>query len=394
MIRFTQLIHGRGTVSEAMKHRHQPPGEIPSRLLAFSEERRPVIFWNMTNRCNLSCSHCYIRAGPENNRNDELTTEEAKEFIDDLASMHVPLILLSGGEPLMRSDFWQLQEYAVARGIKTALSTNGTLITPDVARRLQKSGIEYVGISLDGACAETHDALRNAQGSFVRSVRALQTCIALGLHCGVRVTVTRDNMHEISNLIDLSREIGVQRFCIYWLVPSGRGKALHDAKQLTPRDVEDILDVMYRRAIASDPGEMEYLTVDAPQDSVWLLDRLQADGMPAYDDACTLLRYMGGGCSAGDRVANVDPAGNVYPCQFAQRDEFRLGNIRERKFSAIWRDPDHPILAAFRRKSEALQGRCGDCTAREICNGGCRIRAYERYGDLRAEDPFCIRKRP
>ncbi len=380
MIRFTHLIHGEGPVSS--------PAAAHS-ALAFTKERRgPVVFWNITARCNLSCTHCYIRSGPGRQREDELTTDEATALIDDLAAAGVPLLLFSGGEPLVREDFWDLAAHARKRGLSAALSTNGTLITPDVARRLRDIGIGYAGISLDGATAATHDAFRRVPGSFNRSVQALRHCIDVGLRCGVRFTVTKRNHDELGRLIALARKIGVHRFCVYWLVPSGRGSDIHVDLQVGLEEVQAVLDLIYRETIRTDPAAMEFLTVDAPQDGVWLLERLKADAHPAYDRAHNLLARMGG-CSAGRRVANIDHLGNIYPCQFAQSEEFLVGNIRNRSFSDLWNDTDNEVLAAFRKGGADPGSPCNTCGEQEVCGAGCRIRAYARSGDIDAGDPLC-----
>ncbi|MCM2466896.1 radical SAM/SPASM domain-containing protein [Methanoculleus oceani] len=387
MNRITRYIHAKGTVSEVLRHR---AGErTPSGMLAFSDIRRPVVFWNITNRCNLLCSHCYIRAGPGQQRGNELTTEEALDLIDDLAAMRVPLLLFSGGEPLIREDFWELAGHAKDRGLTTALSTNGTLITPAAARRLRDAGVEYAGVSLDGATARTHDGMRNVPGSFDLAVSALKNCRSAGLKCGVRVTATRENRTEIPALIDLSQDVGAERFCVYWLVPSGRGSEGYDALQLRSHEVVDLLDLLIKRAHDVDPSAMEFLTVDAPQDAVYLLERLQEENPPVYENMCTLLARSGVGCSAGDRIANIDPSGDVYPCQFAQVDELKVGSIREKPFSAIWNDSKNRILADFRRKKDLVGGSCGRCSYRDRCGGGCRVRAFADTGDLWAEDPLC-----
>ncbi|MGB2841307.1 MAG: radical SAM protein [Halobacteriota archaeon] len=388
MIRITQLVHGKGTVSEALKHRKKPPHQVPSRLLAFAETRRPVVFWNVTNKCNLACAHCYINAEPGAGGGDELSLEEAKAFIADLAEMRIALLLFTGGEPLVRKDFWELADYATEKGLKTVLSTNGTLITKEVAARIKACGIEYVGVSLDGAKAETHDAIRNQPGCFKKAVQALKNCAAVGLKSGIRVTITRDNYREIADLIDLSLDLKVPRFCVYWLVPSGRGKEIYE-RQLAPHETSRIFDLLYQRAKDMDPGKMEFLTVDAPQDGIYLLNKLREDDREGYENAVKLLQFTGDSCSAGDRVANVDPVGNVYPCQFAQLEEFKVGNVRERKFSELWNDPENHILTAFREKTKFLKGKCASCVYKELCGGGCRIRAYAEYGDIWAEDPLC-----
>ena len=179
MIRISQLLNGTGTVGSALKYRNVEPSEVPRPVLAFTETRRPVVFWNMTRKCNLSCSHCYIDAGPDaadTSPQGELSHEEAKAFIADLATIKIPLLMFTGGEPLVRPDFWELAEFAKAFGLTTAMSTNGTLITPKIAEKIKDSGIEYVGVSLDGATRETHDAIRNKTGCFDASVRALKYC--------------------------------------------------------------------------------------------------------------------------------------------------------------------------------------------------------------------------
>lgn len=385
MIRITQLVHGEGTVGEALKHRKKPPHQVPSGLLAFSETRRPVVFWNITKKCNLACAHCYFNAG--SNSEDELSLEESRVFIADLADIGVPLLMFTGGEPLVRRDFWKLADYAKVCGLRTALSTNGTLLTKEVAAKIKTLGIEYVGISLDGAKEETHDAIRNQQGSFKKAVRGLKNCVEIGLATGIRITITRDNYREIASLIKLCCDIKVPRFCVYWLVPSGRGKEIYE-RQLVPHETSLIFDLLYQKSL--DLGrKIEILTVDAPQDCIYLLNKLRDDDKHRYENAFKLLQYTGDSCSAGDRVANVDPAGNVYPCQFAQLEELKIGNIRERRFSEIWNDSENPILAAFREKKKFLKGKCASCAHKELCGGGCRIRAYARYGDIWAEEPLC-----
>ncbi len=394
MIRITQFVRGKGTVSEAIKHRKKAPGQMPRHLLAFSEKRRPIIFWNLTNRCNLACSHCYINAHPGARRADELTTAEMKAVIDDLAAMGTPLILLSGGEPLVRDDFWEIAGYIKEKGMKSALSTNGTLIDPAVALRLKNTGVEYVGVSLDGANAATHDRLRNRAGSFEESLRALRACRGTGLPCGVRITVSQDNYRELGALIDLALSVGASRFCVYWLVPSGRGQDGHSGRQLGHAEVQEVIDILFKKAHEIDPERMEILTVDSPQDSVYFLRRMREEDRENARTVEQLLSFMGSGCSAGDRVANIDPSGNVYPCQFAQEPSMRIGNVREEKFSSLWNNAENKVLAVFRKRPVRLEGACGTCTERRLCGGGCRVRAWAQNRSLAAEDPFCSVRAP
>lgn len=390
MNRITQCLHGRGTVSGVMQHRHKPQTDVPSNYLAFSEMYRPVIFWNLTDRCNLSCTHCYGESGPERTTEGELTTSEAMRVIDDLAEMGIPLILFSGGEPLLREDIWDLARHARGHGLKMALSTNGTLITPGVAGRIRECGIEYAGISLDGARAETHDRFRNSPGAFEQTIAAFAACKEAGLRCGVRVTLTRENCGELEALVDLALTLGASRFCLYWLVPTGRGMDSYTRLQLDRDEVTEALSLLYRKAKEIDPASMEFLTVDAPQDCIHLLASMEQDGSEDLADARELLASLKGGCSAGTRVANIDAQGNVYPCQFARSGEFLVGNVRHQPFSRIWADPAHPVLARFREKEVRFGGRCAGCNYRELCGGGCRVRAHALNRDFLAEDPFCF----
>jgi len=390
MNRITQCMHGRGTVSGVVRHQNRPLTEVPGKYLAFVREYRPVVFWNLTDRCNLACAHCYGRSGPDSGTEGELSTDEALALIDDFAAPGVPLILLSGGEPLLREDLPELARAAGERGIRTALSTNGTLITPGAARMIRDAGIGYVGISLDGASPETHDAFRGTAGAFERAMEGFARCREAGIRTGLRVTLTEENYRELPALIDLAAAEGASRFCLYWLVPSGRGGEVYDRLQVGPEEVDGALTLLYRRARESEPGAMEFLTVDAPQDCVHLLRAMERDGSPDVHEAEALVRSLNGGCSAGTRVANVDPRGNVYPCQFARSPEFLIGNVRKQPFSRLWQDAQNPVLSRFRATPRDLSGKCGRCGYRDLCGGGCRVRAYAAGGDHTAPDPFCF----
>jgi radical SAM protein with 4Fe4S-binding SPASM domain len=363
---------------------------LPGRYLAYAREYRPVIFWNLTDRCNLNCIHCYSRSGPGNNGDGELSTDEAISLIDDLAGMGAPLILFTGGEPLLREDIWELAAYAKKMGIMTALSTNGTLITSGVAEKIKASGIGYAGISLDGASAATHNRFRGSPDAFSRTIAAFGHCRDAGLKTGVRVTLTQENYSELPALIDLAEEIGASRFCLYWLVPTGRGLEAYNRIQLSGREASAALTLLYERAKVTDA--MEFLTVDAPQDAIHLLESMRRDHADDLAEAEKLISSLNGGCSAGTKVANIDPRGDVYPCQFARSEELLVGNIREQPFQDIWNADDNPVLTLFRTKPPLLSGRCGDCSHKALCGGGCRIRALRISGDIHADDPFCFIK--
>jgi radical SAM protein with 4Fe4S-binding SPASM domain len=184
-------------------------------------------------------------------------------------------------------------------------------------------------------------------------------------------------------------DLGVPRFCLYWLVPSGRGEGMYDEKQLSREEILETLDFLYEKAKTLDPSVIEILTVDAPQDGIYLLKKMKEENHPEYENAYKLLSFTGDSCSAGDRAANVDPVGYVYACQFAQKPELAVGNVRERKFSEIWNNSESEILNRFRTKKGELKGACGTCANKEICGGGCRIRALNQHNDLWAEDSMC-----
>lgn len=389
MNRITQCLHGRGTVSSMMAGKGKSD-EVRQEFLAYSPIPRPVVFWNLTRRCNLSCEHCYNASGIDQGAEDELSTKEALSFLDDCRDLRVPVLLLTGGEPLMRDDIWELASYARDLGIKTAISTNGTLITPEIVKKIKESGIGYVGISLDGARSDTHDRFRNSPGAFEKSVQAFSYCREAGIRCGVRVTLTRGNLNELSDLIDLALQIGACRFCVYWLVPSGRGAASYDTLQLKSDEVFATLDLLRQYAQKTDPSVMEFLTVDGPQDAIHLLRWMENSGSEDLKEAKNLVASMKGGCSAGIRVVNVTGTGEIYPCQFAQIPEFRIGSIREHPFSELWNDSENPVLKMFREKKEHLTGKCRSCSYLELCGGGCRVRAFWQSGDFSVDDPFCF----
>jgi radical SAM protein with 4Fe4S-binding SPASM domain len=269
------------------------------------------------------------------------------------------------------------------------LSTNGTLITPDLAARLKETGIEYAGVSIDGAGPVTHDRQRNLPGSYEKAVQGIRNCLDAGMKCGIRFTISRENQNELEDVLKLAQDMGVPRFCLYWLVPSGRGRELANGSQLTPPEARSALEVLYQWARNLDPGEIEILTVDAPQDQVYILQRMKEDHDEERGAAQTLARCMGAGCSAGQRVANIDHLGNVYPCQFAQERDFLIGNIRETSFSELWRNDQNPVLSLFRSENGRLIGKCRDCPSVGICGGGCRVRAYHETGQIGGDDPLC-----
>lgn len=383
MIGCTKLLCGTATVSEAIKH-GRDSSKLPPNMLQFSADTRPLVVWNMTNRCNLRCQHCYIEAEDKAYRN-ELTTEEAKVFIDDLAEMQAPVLLFSGGEPLLRQDIYELGKYAAERNLRPVISSNGTLITPEMAQRIKDAGFQYVGISLDGL-RDVHDEFRVMKGAFDRSIQGIRNCLAIGVKAGVRFTVNKMNYKDLPGVIDLLVEEGVPRFCMYHLVYAGRGKEIAN-QDLSIPEMRDLIEwLLNKTQELHDRGvEVEILTTDNHADGIYLYNKIVNEQPERADEVMELLK-MHGGCSAGKKFADVDAQGNVHACQFW--GHVVIGNVKERKFSDIWNDLNNELMAGLKDMKSKLKGRCAVCKYVEVC-GGCRIRAEAITGDVWESDPAC-----
>ncbi|MCC6173711.1 MAG: radical SAM protein [Chloroflexi bacterium] len=347
---------------------------------------RPVVVWTVTRSCNLACLHCYASAG-DRPFPGELSTAEARTMLEDLAAFGVPVILLSGGEPLRRPDILDLASYARSLGIRVTISTNGTLIDPDVAARLYEIGVGYVGISLDGL-EETHDYFRGQKGAFKASIQGIRNCRAAGLKVGVRLTLTRHTVRDLDPLFGLIEQEGVQRACFYHLVPAGRGRFLQD-DLLPPDEARSAVERIFERAadFVDRKVPLEILTVDNHVDGalLYLWARRERGAEEAERIREQLLRS--GGNRSGIAVSHIDNRGEVHPDQFWWQKA--LGNVRKRPFSEIWSDLSNPLLAGLRERQPLLQGRCGSCAFLDICNGNFRARAEALTGDTWASDPGC-----
>lgn len=347
--------------------------------------RGPVVVWNSTRTCNLKCKHCYMESDAQKYEG-ELTTEEAKKFIDDLAEFRVPVLLFSGGEPLIRPDFFELAAYAANKGIRPTLSTNGTLITREVAQRIKDIGVGYVGISLDGL-REVNDEFRGKEGAFQKAMEGIQNCVAVDQRVGLRFTINSHNLKELDNIFDFIEEENINRVCFYHLVYSGRGNQMI-AQDVSPEQSRQAMETIVRRTIDFENRglEKEILTVDNHCDGVYLyLRTLKEDP----EKAATIKRLisMNGGNRSGIAFSEVDPMGYVHPDQFTQHITF--GNVRERKFGDIWTDLSNPIMAGMKDRKPLLKGRCSKCQYLDICNGNFRTRAEAVTGDFWESDPAC-----
>ena len=347
----------------------------------------PVVVWNSTRTCNLNCRHCYMEADSACHQG-ELSTDEAKHFIDDLADYRVPALLFSGGEPLMRKDFFELAEYAGAKSVRPTLSTNGTLITPEVAQRIKDIGVTYVGISLDGL-AEVNDSFRGRAGAYERAMAGIRNCVAVGQRVGLRFTINSHNIAELDNIFDFIEREEINRVCFYHLVYSGRGAGM-TAEDVTPAESRRAMDTIIARTrdFAERGLKKEILTVDNHCDGAYMYLKALAEGDEALAKQIKDFLGTNGGNRSGIAFGEVDPEGFVHPDQFTRHITF--GNVKERPFGEIWQDTDNnEILAGLKDRKPLLTGRCSTCKFIGACNGNFRARAEAVYGSFWASDPAC-----
>lgn len=342
----------------------------------------PVIAWNITRTCNLKCAHCYSDSDAQK-YDGELSTAEAMKFIDDCAAFKVPVLLLSGGEPLIRPDVFDLVRHAGQYGIRTTFSTNGTLIDKETATAIKKLNVGYVGISLDGL-GEANDSFRGKSGAFDQALRGIRNCLDVGQRVGLRFTINRYNFHDLENIFRLIKEERIPRVCFYHLVYSGRASQMmqHD---ITHEEARQAMDLIIDKAVEF-KDQCEILTVDNHADIVYLyLQYLKRD--PARAEKIWELMQRNGGNRSGIAFGNVDPRGDVHPDQFTQNHTF--GNVRDRAIGDIWTDMSQPILAGLKDRKGLLKGRCGQCKWLSVCNGNFRARAEAATGDFWESDPAC-----
>ena len=350
-----------------------------------ASERKPVVVWNVTRRCNLRCIHCYSQSGG-GAADDELTTGEGKALIDELAAFGSPVILFSGGEPLMRPDLCDLAAHAVSRGVRAVVSTNGTLIDDAAAARLKDAGIAYAGISLDGL-SDTNDAFRGVHGAFDRALAGIRACKQAGIKVGLRFTISKQTEPDIPGIFDLLEAEDIPRACFYHLVYTGRGSDLaaddlsHDEARRTIDLIIDRTAGLSRRGLAK-----EILTVDNHADGPYLYLRMLREGAPRPERVLNLLRRNGGN-SSGVGIGCVSWDGRVHADQFWRHRSF--GNVRERPFGEIWRDLSDPLMAKLKEKHKHVKGRCAACRFLDVCAGNLRVRAEAVTGDVWAAEPAC-----
>jgi putative heme d1 biosynthesis radical SAM protein NirJ2 len=321
-----------------------------------------IISWNTTKVCNLKCEHCYRDAGGRDPQ--ELNTAEGIALIDEIALAGFKILILSGGEPLMREDIFELVEHSVARGLRPVMGTNGTLFTRDLVCKMKAAGVARAGISLDSNDKSVHDAFRKMDGAWDSAVNGMKLCREEGLSFQVHTTVTKRNMGEITSMTDFVAGLGAAAHHIFFLVPTGRGKDISGVF-LNAKDIKAVLKAVLNK---QKDTPIELKPVCAPQ------------FMPMAKSMGLSLRFSRG-CLAGTGYCCILPNGDVHPCPYLP---MKAGNVRQKPFSGIWKESD--IFTRLRTLS--YSGSCGVCGSKELC-GGCRARAYAEFGDYMAEDPGC-----
>ena len=358
--------------------------------LAYFGVRKPFVpgapfqvVWDVTYACNLRCKHCYATAGKP--LEDELTTEEALETIDKFDKLGVTIISFSGGEPLVRKDILELTSYAAEKGIYVALATNGTLITEERAKQLKENGVSYLQISLDGTEA-THDAFRGIKGCWAKTIEGIKNAVRQSFFVNVSMTVTKLNLHEVPQVIELCRKLGVNWFMHYNFIPTGRGREIVNL-DLSPEEREELLRMLYNAN--SETSNLSLLST-APQFARVAL-QCDAEFIPTHFynvNAGERLRQLAefiGGCGAGRFYMSMRANGDIQPCVFFP---LKIANIRDlsyRDLEDLWLH--NPVFEELRNK-DLIEG-CNQCSYRYYC-GGCRARAYNYYGDYLKPDPGCI----
>jgi len=381
MISVTKLLGGASYFGDRLRYHNQSAAQTTGT----GPGSGPVVVWNATKTCNLECVHCYADA--EIRRfNGELTTAEAEAMIRDLASIKVPALLISGGEPLVRPDVLDLAELAMSLGVRVTFSTNGTLIDEKKAQRIAKIGVSYVGISVDGG-EERHDKFRGRRGAYRDAIRGIRHCRDAGIRVGVRFTVTKDNLGEIDSVFRVVEDEGIGRLCLYHLVYSGRGSYLAGI-DLEVEEKRALMEKLIGRVEGwnAEGRQIEVMTVDNHADAPFIYLWLQERDPERAENALSLIRSNGGNRS-GIAIGCIDSFGMVHPDQFTSNHT--IGSIRERKFSEIWGDSRNELLNGLRNRKPLLRGRCSSCRWLPACNGNFRARAEAATGNYWESDPGC-----
>ena len=357
----------------------------PTLLKPARKPPAPVVIWNLIRRCNLTCKHCYTTSA-DIDFPGELTTPEIYTVMDDLKAFKVPVLILSGGEPLLHPDIFAISRRAKDMGFYVALSSNGTKISTDNIDEITAINYQYIGVSLDGI-KDTHDQFRRVKGSFDEALRGVQLCLDKGIKVGIRFTLTQDNAHDFPALLQLMDDYDIDKFYLSHLNYGGRGNRNRkdDAFfEITRQAMDLMFDTCYDWLKAG--KDREFVTGNNDADAVYFLHWVKQRFPDQVDHIQAKLEQWGGNAS-GVNVANIDNLGNVHPDTFWWH--YDLGNVKQRPFSDIWLDTTDPLMAGLKQVPRPLEGRCGLCAYQTICNGNTRVRAAQMTGNYWAEDPGC-----
>ncbi|MEW9898690.1 heme d1 biosynthesis radical SAM protein NirJ [Chitinivorax sp. PXF-14] len=367
-------------ISQYMQEVLQPTPLAPKR-----NPPGPVVIWNLIRRCNLTCKHCYSISADKDFAG-ELSTDEVYTVMDDLKRFRVPVLILSGGEPLLRPDIFDIAHRAKQMGFYVGLSSNGTLITEDNIEQIAKVGFDYVGVSLDGIGA-THDKFRRKEGAFDASMHGIKLCKERGIKVGIRFTMTQDNAPELPLLLELMEREGIDKFYFSHLNYAGRGNK-HRGDDVMHQTTRWAMDLLFETAWkdAQTGRHREFVTGNNDADGVYLLQWVR-ERFPEREAQLRAKLAQWGGNSSGVNISNIDNLGNVHPDTMWWHHN--LGNVRERPFSEIWADTSEPLMAGLKATPRIVKGRCGECQYFDICGGNTRVRAWQVSGDPWQEDPAC-----
>ena len=357
----------------------------PTEIKAPRQPSGPVVIWNLIRRCNLTCKHCYATSA-DKDFPGELSTEQVYGVMDNLKSFGVPVLILSGGEPLMRPDIFEISHRAKDMGFYVGLSSNGTLISEDNIQDIVDVGYNYVGVSIDGT-RETHDKFRRKQGSFDEALNGIRLCHDAGIKVGLRFTLTQDNKQDLPELLKLMDDEGIDKFYLSHLNYAGRGNKnrrddLHH--KMTREAMNLIFDTCLKDVKAG--RKREFVTGNNDADGVYML-LWARENVPEQADHLEQLLRQWGGNSSGVNISNIDNIGNVHPDTMWW--EYTIGNVKQRPFSEIWMDTSDPLMAGLKLKRRPVEGRCANCNYYDICGGNTRTRAWQLSGNFWAEDPGC-----
>lgn len=357
----------------------------PTPLLPTRKPPGPVVIWNLIRRCNLTCIHCYTTSA-DIDFPGELSTAEIFAVMENLKAFKVPVLILSGGEPLLHPDIFKISQRAKEMGFYVALSSNGTLITEQNIQQIAAINYQYIGVSLDGI-GDTHDNFRRKAGSFADSLAGIRLCRQYGIKAGIRFTLTQENAKDFPAMLQLMDDEDIDKFYLSHLNYGGRGNRnrKEDAEFLLTRQ---IMDTLFDRCLDWERQGLhrEVVTGNNDADAVYFLHWVKRHFPERSEHIYSKLQQWGGNAS-GVNVANIDNLGNVHPDTFWWH--YGLGNVRDRTFSQIWQDVSDPLMAGLKASPRPLKGRCGDCHYQNICNGNTRVRAQQLTGDFWEADPGC-----